>query len=43
MENQFEREIRLIEEQGLEKLKSSKVIVFGVAERRVGYCCARPA
>ena len=30
MENQFEREIRLIGEQGLEKLKSSSVIVFGV-------------
>ena len=30
MEYQFEREIRLIGEQGLEKLKSSRVIVFGV-------------
>ena len=30
MESQFEREIRLIGEQGLEKLKSSRVIVFGV-------------
>ena len=30
MENQFEREVRLIGEQGLEKLKSSSVIVFGV-------------
>ena len=30
MVNQFERQIRLIGEQGHEKLKSSRVIVFGV-------------
>ena len=30
MENQFEREVRLIGDEGLSKLKESKVIVFGL-------------